>query len=219
MSLMFHDRSAVCGHLSQSDVFNMYEYFNANSPWNAFLCTLLRSLLPTLFVTMSPCTIPSSFTTTLYWSPRDVEAAIALNPQVKKFTDSHKIQMASHYTRFVVPLTKSHPFHFPASLFNFQNFVWAATACRSRSWEINSGEGTTFIMVPVLDLVNHRHPGNHVSYDRAARKFSLIAGPEGVEKGAEGFLSYGAKCNALLLATYGFAVAQNTVDCKPVVIP
>jgi hypothetical protein len=164
---------------------------------------------------MSPCTIPSSFTTTLYWSPRDVDAAISLNPQVKKYTDSHKIQMASQFTRFVAPLTTSHPSYFPASLFNFQNFVWASSACRSRSWEIPGEGANTFIMVPVLDLVNHRHPGNHVTYDRVARKFSVVAGPEGVEKGAEVFLSYGAKCNALLLATYGFAVAQNTVDCKP----
>jgi hypothetical protein len=164
---------------------------------------------------MSPCTIPSSFTTTLYWSPRDVDAAISLNPQVKKYTDSYKIQMAAQYARFVAPLTTSHPSYFPASLFNFQNFVWAASACRSRSWEIPGEGANTFIMVPVLDLVNHRHPGNHVTYDREARKFSVVAGPEGVEKGAEVFLSYGAKCNALLLATYGFAVAQNTVDCKP----
>ena len=76
------------------------------------------------------------------------------------------------------------------------------------------GGKKSFIMSPLLDLLNHQFPSNHVSVDLVSRTVSVVVGPDGVKEGSEVMLSYGAKCNPMLLATYGFAVTQNSVECN-----
>jgi hypothetical protein len=174
----------------------MYEFSNPPSSWDAYLCT-----------------IPSSFTTTLFWSARELNEAAAIDPRVKEFTLARRNEFASRYNDYIPYLTKRFPNVFPASFFNFQNFLWAATACYSRNWVVNVGaermKQQTHIMVPVLDLVNHAEQANYVVYDEKNRVFSIVTGPSGVSKGSEVMLSYGEKCNARLLVDYGFAVAQT----------
>ena len=70
-------------------------------------------------------------------------------------------------------------------------------------------------MAPVLDLVNHQLSSNHALLDARRRKFSIIVGPRGINEGAEVLLSYGRKCNAKLLADYGFAEAQIGSNALP----
>jgi hypothetical protein len=170
--------------------------------------------LSMLFLIFEPCTIPSSFTTTLFWPAQVLQHAAAIDPRVKKITESNKNRLASQYLLFASSLMQTHPRYFPAALFSFENYVWAATACSSRSWESEAGGKKFFMMAPLLDLLNHQFPSNHVSVDLASRTVSVVVGPDGVREGSEVTLSYGAKCNPVLLATYGFAVTQNSVECN-----
>ena len=188
-----------------NDPFHMYEYSNPPSAWDAYLCT-----------------IPSSFTTTLYWPEAQLLDAVSIAPRLREFTDFRKHQFASNFLQHIPHLIKRYPLHFPASFFNFQNYVWAATASLSRSWSVDapnaagpSDNKPTFIMAPVLDLVNHQLASNHASLDARGRKFSIIAGPRGINEGTEVLLSYGRKCNAKLLADYGFAEAQIGSNALP----
>jgi hypothetical protein len=193
-------RCAACCVLSYTDNLNMYEYFNPPSAWDSYLCT-----------------IPASFTSTAFWSSHELEKASVLDPKIQELTEKKKRQIALDYIAYIPSLTKAHPRLFPATFFTFQNFVWASAACDSRSWAIdasaNGGTGA-IIMVPAVDLLNHHPSSNHASYDVTVRKFSIISGPNGVSEGSEVLLSYGAKCNAQLLATYGFALQQNSVACE-----
>jgi hypothetical protein len=178
----------------------MYEYSNPPSAWDAYLCT-----------------IPLSFATTVFWSARELGKASALDPEVDVYTAQKKKQFASDYIKYIPFLVRTYPRHFPASFFNFQNFVWASAACDSRSWQVDAsanGGRRAIFMAPAMDLLNHQQSSNHANYDFAARKFSVVAGPSGVREGSEVLLSYGAKCNAKLLATYGFALQQNNVECE-----
>jgi hypothetical protein len=170
--------------------------------------------LSMLFLIFEPCTIPSSFTTTLFWPAQVLEQAAAIDPRVKKITESNKNRLASQYLLFASSLMQTHQRYFPVALFSFENYVWAATACSSRNWESVAGGKKSFIMAPLLDLLNHQFPSNHVSVDHVSRTVSVVVGPDGVKEGSEVMLSYGAKCNPMLLATYGFAVTQNSVECN-----
>lgn len=98
----------------------MYEFSNPLSSWDAYLCT-----------------IPSSFTTTSFWSSRELNEAAAIDPRVKEFTLIRRNEFATRYNDYIPYLTKRFPKIFPASFFNFQNFLWAATACYSRNWVVN----------------------------------------------------------------------------------
>jgi histone-lysine N-methyltransferase SETD3 len=144
------------------------------------------------------------------------EAAI-LDPRVKEFTLLRKHEFATRYNDYIPYLTKRYPKLFPSSFFNFQNYLWAATACYSRNWVVNVGSAgkATHIMVPVLVLVNHQDPSNHVLYDVGRRTFAIYAGRAGVTAGSEVFLSYGEKCNAKLLTDYGFAVENDGFNTTP----
>ncbi len=180
---------------------NRYEFSNPPSAWDAYICT-----------------IPPTFTTTTFWSARELSEAAAIDPRVKEFTTLRKNEYATRYNDYIPYLTKRYPKLFPASFFNFQNYLWAATACYSRNWVVNDQSvppRSTHIMVPVLDLVNHQEPSNYVSYDADRRVFSIIAGPNGIKEGSEVMLSYGEKCNARLLTDYGFAVAENPNNPLP----
>jgi hypothetical protein len=181
----------------------MYEYSNPPSSWDAYLCT-----------------IPSSFTTTSFWTARELEDAAAIDPRVKDFTSSRRNEFATRYNDYIPYLVKRWPKLFPASFFNFQNYLWAATACYSRNWVVTVDTVKnipiqTHIMVPVLDLVNHETQSSYVTFDEKKRVFSIVAGPNGVKEGSEVMISYGDKCNARLLADYGFAVAQNAYNDLP----
>jgi hypothetical protein len=194
--------------IQSRDHFHMYEYSNPPSAWDSYLCT-----------------IPSSFSTTLYWPESQLRAAVAAAPRLQEYTDFRKHQFASNYLKHIPYLTQRFPKLFPASFFNFQNYVWAATACNSRSWNVGetrtaggSDGRPTFIMAPVLDLLNHHtssSTSNHALHDAIGRTFSIIAGPAGIKQGSEVLLSYGRKCNAKLLADYGFAVAQTGTEALP----
>ena len=182
---------------------NMYEYSNPPSSWDAYLCT-----------------IPSSFTTTSFWTARELEDAAAIDPRVKDFTSSRRNEFATRYNDYIPYLVKRWPKLFPASFFNFQNYLWAATACYSRNWVVTVDTVKnipiqTHIMVPVLDLVNHETQSSYVTFDEKKRVFSIVAGPNGVKEGSEVMISYGDKCNARLLTDYGFAVAQNAYNDLP----
>jgi hypothetical protein len=180
----------------------MYEYSNPPSHWDQYICT-----------------IPPSFTTTSFWSTREIEEAAALDARVKDFTSARRSEFASHYNDYIPYLTKRFPKLFPESFFNFKNYLWAATACYSRNWVVHIGPAndkhSTHIMVPVLDLVNHQEKSCYVTLDDAMREFFVVAGPNGVKEGSEVMLSYGDKCNARLLTDYGFAVAETGLNPLP----
>jgi histone-lysine N-methyltransferase SETD3 len=178
----------------------MYEFSNPPSHWDEYICT-----------------IPQSFTTTSFWSTREIEEASAIDPRVKDFTLARRSEFALRYNDYIPYLTKRFPKLFPASFFNFRNFLWAATACYSRNWVVHpvSAKHGTHIMVPVLDLVNHQEKSCYVTFDDSTREFSIIAGPNGVKAGSEVMLSYGDKCNARLLTDYGFAVAKTDKNSLP----
>jgi hypothetical protein len=57
----------------------MYEFSNPPSSWDAYLCT-----------------VPSSFTTTSFWSARELNEAAAIDPRVKKFTLTQRLHSLSH---------------------------------------------------------------------------------------------------------------------------
>ena len=117
-----------------SNVASMYEFSNPPSSWDAYLCT-----------------VPSSFTTTTFWSAKQLEDAAELDPRVKEFTLIRRNELAARYNDYIPYLSKRFPNVFPPSFFNFQNFLWAATACYSRNWVVNVGadskQHTTHIMV------------------------------------------------------------------------
>jgi hypothetical protein len=183
-------------------MFFMYEFSNPPSHWDNYLCT-----------------VPPSFTTTTFWTDRELDEAAAIDPRVKDFTSTRRNEFASRYNDYIPYLTKRFPKLFPASFFNFQNYLWAATACYSRNWVVNTGPADnrqpTHIMVPVLDLVNHQEKSCFVVFEETKREFSIVAGPNGVKEGSEVMLSYGDKCNARLLTDYGFAVAQSDRNLLP----
>ncbi len=181
----------------------MYEYSNPPSLWDSYLCT-----------------IPSSFTTTSFWTARELEEASEIDPRVKEFTSLRRNEFSTRYNDYIPYLVKRWPKMFPSSIFNFQNYLWAATACYSRNWVVSldsekEHSAQTHIMVPVLDLVNHESDSNYVTYDEKNRIFSIVAGPKGVKEGSEVMISYGDKCNARLLTDYGFAVAQSASGTSP----
>jgi hypothetical protein len=180
----------------------MYEFSNPPSHWDNYICT-----------------IPPSFTATSFWSDRELDDAAAIDPRVKDFTSSRRNEFATRYNDYIPYLTKRFPKLFPASFFNFQNYLWAATACYSRNWVVSTGPAdnrqTTHIMVPVLDLVNHQEKSCFVTFEETKREFAIVAGPNGVKEGSEVMLSYGDKCNARLLTDYGFAVAQSDRNPLP----
>jgi hypothetical protein len=154
----------------------------------------------------------------MFWSARELSEAAAIDPRVKEFSTIRKNEYSTRYNDYIPYLTKRYPKLFPASFFNFQNYLWAATACYSRNWVVNdksSPTKQTHIMVPVLDLVNHKEPSNYVSYDNDKRVFSIITGSNGIKEGSEVMLSYGEKCNARLLTDYGFAVPENPANPLP----
>lgn len=77
------------------------------------------------------------------------------------------------------------------------------------SADVLQAPGTRRALVPLLDLLNHKH-GARVRVERHAAKWQLVSA-EGYAAGAEVFNDYGNRSNLELLLHYGFAVPDNDV--------
>jgi Rubisco LSMT substrate-binding/SET domain len=92
---------------------------------------------------------------------------------------------------------------------SFDAFVWARYVVCSRVFGVHVGGRKTLAMVPMADMLNHRIPPEvRWGYDDESEAFVMTAARD-LRAGETLHDSYGQKCNARFLLSYGFVLDDN----------
>ena len=98
------------------------------------------------------------------------------------------------------------------SLYSYEEFKWALATVTSRSFEINVHGVETTVLVPMLDVLNHKNsPNVSINFSNEADVFEMTSLKK-VSSGQELFALYGSKSNTYLFVTYGFIIESNEED-------
>jgi len=101
---------------------------------------------------------------------------------------------------------------------SWEGVLWAHSMFRSRSFpgHLSAGQSTNGCMVPLLDLLNHKHHED-VKWESTTEGIAFTPTQPKV-KGSQLFNDYGSKGNADLLFSYGFCLHPNPDDRVPIVL-
>ncbi|MBK9034891.1 MAG: SET domain-containing protein [Myxococcales bacterium] len=88
------------------------------------------------------------------------------------------------------------------------DFAWGRAIVASRGFNAPFSLDDRLAFIPVVDLFNHGHGDTTWHYDPVTERYQVRAARD-IAAGAEVHFAYGAKSNAKLLASYGFALAEN----------
>ena len=104
---------------------------------------------------------------------------------------------------------------FSADKVKFEHFAWAASVVMSRAWGVvpEGRQESVHVLCPLVDLFNHRLLARsvHFSPSGEGQQWMEVRVTGDLELGQEIFVSYGTKCNRLMLSEYGFAFADNNI--------
>lgn len=87
--------------------------------------------------------------------------------------------------------------------FTFESYCWAYFCLHTRAFYNDE----SLILVPVVDCINHSNNYNCV-YNFDSNEYTLTCS-DNISKDVEINISYGNRCNARLLANYGFTIDNN----------
>jgi protein-histidine N-methyltransferase len=93
--------------------------------------------------------------------------------------------------------------------FTWEEFLWAHAIASSRCFRMEIHGSKTAGLVPMADMLNHRHPEETGwRYDDGADGFVLTA-RQGFAPGEPVHDSYGRRCNSEFFMHYGFCLEEN----------
>lgn len=194
-------------------LFLIFEFYNDDSPWRAYLDML-----------------PMEFDTALYFTESELLeiAGTTISEEILSLQEKTR-----HVYQAVVPvLIASYPHLFRERLFTLENFIWAQSVIDSRGIRLNLNGEAFLCLLPLVDAIN----GTMVSFLEGSTSISLdlqkqnssseiemceSAPPQGdaytirtlvpLEKGEQVLMNYGAFSNRELLLYYGY-VEVNGVN-------
>jgi len=173
----------------------LYEKHSAkNSPWKPWIDLL-----------------PHSYTSTLFWSARDLDLLAAGN--LYHMTKRHKQQIESEYVTVLrQTLAKRFPQTFKPSIYTEDEWMWAMGTIYSRATEGVVDGGEQRFIVPMMDMANHSFEAvaTH-GFDAPSNTFRITS-TAGIAANTQMFINYGPIGNAKLLHVYGFCVPNNPYD-------
>jgi histone-lysine N-methyltransferase SETD3 len=89
-----------------------------------------------------------------------------------------------------------------------EEFTWARCVVSSRLFGVMAAGSRTSALVPMADMFDHA-PEHTVRWGRRPQTGFTLVAEQAVEAGASMSVTYGDKCNAILLAYYGFCLEDN----------
>jgi len=98
-----------------------------------------------------------------------------------------------------------------AHALSLADYAWGRAVAGSRSFAITAADGSARALVPVADMFNHGPEAAAWGFDDDAQRFEVWA-ERPLRAGEEICISYGGHDNAVLLASYGFTLADNPED-------
>ncbi|KAL4505376.1 hypothetical protein ABPG72_002438 [Tetrahymena utriculariae] len=100
------------------------------------------------------------------------------------------------------------------SEFSLEQFRWAFLCSHSRVFGIQVKGIKTSVMVPLADMLNHKHSGQEDSewvFDDATNCFTVKTLKK-IQRNQQIHFSYGSKCNSKLFLNYGFVDVQDHTE-------
>ncbi|KAL1523047.1 hypothetical protein AB1Y20_018007 [Prymnesium parvum] len=91
-------------------------------------------------------------------------------------------------------------------VFSEQRFLEAYAIVRARDWVLPMYNRETFMMVPIVDMLNYGQVGLRVHFNDARHAFVMVA-TEAIPQGRELLFYYGTMCKEAMIDLYGFTVA------------
>ena len=103
--------------------------------------------------------------------------------------------------------------------FSLKEFSEIRMIVSSRIFSICIEGRSTIALVPLADMLNHKHPKNVTwTYSDEKRGF-IVRAVEDIKKGRQMYYSYGEKCNTRFFLNYGFLLKNNSANEVPVRLP
>ncbi|KAL4456512.1 hypothetical protein ABPG74_000619 [Tetrahymena malaccensis] len=98
--------------------------------------------------------------------------------------------------------------------FSMEQFRWAFLCSHSRVFGIKVKGVKTSVMVPLADMLNHKHSGQEEGewvFDDATNCFTVKTLKK-IQRNQQIHFSYGSKCNSKLFLNYGFVDVQDHTE-------
>jgi len=149
--------------------------------------------------------LPKEFSSfPLFWSEDEVNELQASSLRENVLSTKNFLQQT--YARLQNGLIEPNASLFPNGL-SYEKYLWAYSIISSRLWTF----GNDYALVPLGDLLNHKHDAGFPGVD-ASGQYLEVNATQDYAKGDQVFISYGNKSNSELLGTYGFVIENNPHD-------
>mmetsp|Transcript_48511 Transcript_48511/g.75762 ORF Transcript_48511/g.75762 Transcript_48511/m.75762 type:complete len:358 (+) Transcript_48511:62-1135(+) len=208
---VFKDVPELQDGFSALSLYLIHEARNKTSFWRPFLCSL-----------------PSSVPLPMFWKAGDSRKKMFKSlpaDQREYFTtvvSKMKDYVLRKYTILFRALRKKHSSKFQDKVYSRATWAWASSLVLSRNWgrvmriPAKDGPPTTQVMqtmAPAADLPNHNTFGLSARFETGKSNTGAtlrLDADRDYAAGDEVYISYGSKCNAEYLATYGFVPDHNS---------
>lgn len=186
------------------------------SPRGKFYCFLIAQRNQTTsFFGPYLRSLPLQYTTPFYWSPEELQWLEGTT--LRNTVQSTLSSLTDEFNAYFPLLSDAFPELF-ASV-KFEDYLWAHCTYTSRGFpaQVGNSTGTLGCLLPVVDLLNHRHL-TPIEWNTTDSKIVIKhCGKTSIAGNQQVFNNYGAKSNGEFLLGYGFCL-ENNFDHDRVVV-
>lgn len=157
--------------------------------------------------------LPSTYNTTLYFTPEELK--LLKGSPVLSETFTHYQSIARQYAYFYKRLQNN---HFASKLplregFTYDSYRWAVSSVTTRLNQIPTPDGSqmTYALIPLWDMCNHCNGQLSTDFDLLKNSSECYAMAD-FKKDEQVFIFYGSRPNAHLLLYNGFVYPENLCD-------